>query len=129
MAENDSPRGAAISEAARRTGLSADTLRYYESIGLLPPVARDKGGRRLYGDDMIRRASFIKECRGYGLSLSRILGCLPPRQDGAAEAEAEAALLSEARASTEAMIELLRLRLERIDGRLRQLARERGRRG
>ena len=33
-----------ISEAAERTGLSADTLRYYERIGLIPPVPRTESG-------------------------------------------------------------------------------------
>lgn len=38
-----------ISETAPKTGLSVDTLHYYEKIGLVPNVARHSGGRRRYG--------------------------------------------------------------------------------
>ena len=38
-----------IAEASRKYGLTADTLRYYERIGLLPPVPRTKGGIREIG--------------------------------------------------------------------------------
>ncbi|ASR38645.1 MerR family transcriptional regulator [Prauserella marina] len=38
-------------EAAEKSGFSIDTLRYYEKIGLLSPVARTAGGRRRYSDD------------------------------------------------------------------------------
>lgn len=44
-----------IGEVARRTGLTARTLRYYEEIGLLPPTGRLGGGHRVYtGDDLAR---------------------------------------------------------------------------
>ena len=38
-----------IAEVSRAYGISADTLRYYERIGLIPPVPRTKGGVRNYG--------------------------------------------------------------------------------
>lgn len=48
-----------IGAAAQHTGLSVDTLRYYEKIGLLPNVARDAGGRRCYGKRDLSRLAFI----------------------------------------------------------------------
>jgi DNA-binding transcriptional MerR regulator len=48
-ARSDSPEGLSIAEAARRTGVSAHTLRYYERAGLVvTPVDRTTGGRRRY---------------------------------------------------------------------------------
>ena len=41
----------AIAEAAHSSGLSIDTLRYYERIQLIDPPARDSGGRRAYSDE------------------------------------------------------------------------------
>ena len=41
----------AIAEAAHRSGLSIDTLRYYERIELIDPPARDSGGRRVYKEE------------------------------------------------------------------------------
>lgn len=119
-----SQRGMTISEAAEKTGLSADTLRYYEKIGLLPPAARDEGGRRIYGGEMLRRAAVIKECREFGLPLEYIRRFLPPRAGGAAEDEARAALLAAARADIEARIERLRRQLIRIDESIRFRAAE-----
>ena len=39
-----------IAEASRKYDISADTLRYYERIGLIPPVPRTRGGVRDYGE-------------------------------------------------------------------------------
>jgi DNA-binding transcriptional MerR regulator len=44
-----------IAEAARRSGLSAHTLRYYERIGLIHPVERGANGHRRYGRAMLER--------------------------------------------------------------------------
>lgn len=44
-----------ISEVSERTGFSPDTLRYYERIGLIPPVGRNKGGIRNYKEIDLRR--------------------------------------------------------------------------
>lgn len=56
-------RGLSIAEMADRTGLSVDTLRWYEKEGILPPVGRDGVGRRRYGDrdrDMVQLLSALR---------------------------------------------------------------------
>lgn len=58
-----------IAEVSKKYGLTADTLRYYERIGLLPPVARNKSGNRDYGDVDCARIEFIKCMREAGLSI------------------------------------------------------------
>lgn len=49
-----------ISEVSEKCDVSADMLRYYERIGLLPPVNRNNGGIRNYSELDIRRVEFIK---------------------------------------------------------------------
>ena len=49
-----------ISEAAEKSGLTAVTLRYYERIGLIPPVTRGNGGVRLYKESDLGWINFIK---------------------------------------------------------------------
>jgi DNA-binding transcriptional MerR regulator len=49
----------AIAQAAERSGLSIDTLRYYERIGLVEPPARDSGGRRSYSDEDLAWLGFL----------------------------------------------------------------------
>lgn len=58
-----------IAEVSKKYGLTADTLRYYERIGLLPPVARNKSGNRDYGEVDCARIEFIKCMREAGLSI------------------------------------------------------------
>ncbi len=61
-----------IGETARQTGLSVDTLRYYEKIGLLPKVARDTGGRRRYEPRDLSRLHFIQRAQRCNFSLDEI---------------------------------------------------------
>lgn len=62
-----------IKEASELTGISADTLRYYERIGLLPPVPRNNVGIRVYGDKEIEWITFIKLFRSAGVSIEALI--------------------------------------------------------
>ncbi len=57
-----------VSQAARRSGLPAKTIRYYEEIGLMRP-GRAANGYRDYGADDIHRLAFLKRARGLGFSI------------------------------------------------------------
>jgi DNA-binding transcriptional MerR regulator len=61
-----------IGALAERTGVNAPTIRYYEQIGLLPRPDRQDGGQRAYGDDDIRRLTFIRRCRGFGFAIDEV---------------------------------------------------------
>jgi MerR family copper efflux transcriptional regulator len=61
-----------IGETAAEIGMSADTLRYYEKIRLLPPPGRTAGGKRLYRDPDIARLRFIQRAQSVGFSLGEI---------------------------------------------------------
>lgn len=69
-----------IGETSRSTGLSIDTLRYYEKIGLLPRVARDPGGRRRFDDDDLSRLRFIRRAQACNFSLEEIRQMLALRE-------------------------------------------------
>ena len=55
-----------------RTGVKVPTIRYYEGIGLLPAPPRTASNRRLYGEDELRRLSFIRHARELGFEIEAI---------------------------------------------------------
>jgi len=61
-----------IGEAAKRTALSVDTIRFYEKRALLPKPIRTAGRFRLYTEDDLVRLNFIREMQCLGFSLSEI---------------------------------------------------------
>lgn len=61
-----------IGQLARATGLNPKTLRYYDEIGLLRPLARTMAGYRLYGEGAIERRRFVRKAQDLGLSLKDI---------------------------------------------------------
>jgi MerR family transcriptional regulator, aldehyde-responsive regulator len=62
-----------IAEVSERYGISPDTLRYYERIGLIPPVSRSSGGIRDYSEIDLRRVEFIKCMRSAGLPIEVLI--------------------------------------------------------
>jgi DNA-binding transcriptional MerR regulator len=62
-----------ISEVSEQCGVSADTLRYYERIGLLPHVNRSESGIRDYNELDMRRVEFIKCMRTAGLPVEVLI--------------------------------------------------------
>jgi DNA-binding transcriptional MerR regulator len=58
-----------IAEVSKKFDISADTLRYYEKVGLLPPVNRSENGIRDFDETDLRRVDFIKSMRRAGLSI------------------------------------------------------------
>lgn len=71
--------GLSIGAMARRTGVSVDTIRYYERLGLLADVDRTVGGHREYGRAHLERLRFIRRCRHLGLHLKQIGTMLAPK--------------------------------------------------
>ncbi|GAA2717572.1 MerR family transcriptional regulator [Micromonospora olivasterospora] len=60
------------SEAARRSGFSLDTLRYYEKIGLLSDVARTSGGRRVFTDEDLSWLGLFRCLRDTGMPIAEM---------------------------------------------------------
>ncbi|MHC8658388.1 MerR family transcriptional regulator [Bacillus amyloliquefaciens] len=62
-----------IAQAAKQVELSTATLRYYESIGLIPPVKRNGSGIRDYDENDVNWIQFIKCMRSAGLSIEALI--------------------------------------------------------
>jgi len=71
-----------VSKLAEQVGTSADTVRYYERIGLLAEPDRSPSGYRLYGEDAVERVRFIKRAQRFGLRLEDIGELLEIRERG-----------------------------------------------
>jgi DNA-binding transcriptional MerR regulator len=70
MPETRPPIG--IGELARRAGCKPETVRYYESIGLVRDASRTDGGQRRYGEEAVRRLTFIRHARDFGFSVAAV---------------------------------------------------------
>lgn len=84
-----------IGELARLTHTQAETIRYYEREGLLPPPARSQANYRVYTDEHVQRLSFIRHCRGLDMALSEIRQMLHFRDNPTGNCEAVNTLLDE----------------------------------
>ena len=61
-----------IGEAARRSGMAAKTIRFYEEAGLIEPAPRSGSGYRDFNDDDVRRLQFIHRARDLGFSVAEV---------------------------------------------------------
>lgn len=68
-----------IGEIARSSGLSVETVRYYEKQGLLPRAPRRRSGYREFTDDAVRRLQFIHRAKDLGFTLREIRDLLSLR--------------------------------------------------
>ncbi|WP_295162655.1 MerR family transcriptional regulator [uncultured Brachyspira sp.] len=82
-----------ISEVSKKTGLSNDTLRYYEKIGIIPEVQRSRNGIRNYTDYDLGWIEFSKCMRNAGLSIEAIIEYIKLYNKGDSALEARKQLL------------------------------------
>ncbi|MCB9432119.1 MAG: MerR family transcriptional regulator [Ardenticatenaceae bacterium] len=93
-----------ISEVSEQSGLSVDTLRYYEKVGLLPPITRTNGGIREYTEADIKRIDFIKCMRTAGLPVDVLTEYFALVEQGDETIEARKEILQTQRTRLVAMI-------------------------
>ncbi|MCS7202667.1 MAG: MerR family transcriptional regulator [Dictyoglomus sp.] len=86
-----------ISEVSKKYGISEDTLRYYEKIGLIPRVHRNKSGVREYTEEDCRWIEFIKCMREAGVQIEALVRYVKLFQQGDKTIEERKKILMEQR--------------------------------
>ena len=111
-----------ITEVSRKYDISADTLRYYERIGLIPPVPRTRGGLRDYGEESCGWIQLMKCMRAAGVQIEALIEYVDLFQQGDATLDARKALLVEQRdqlvsrmAEMQASLDLLNQKIDRYE--------------
>ena len=104
-----------IAEVSEQCELSPDTLRYYERIGLLPPVNRSESGIRDYDEIDLKRVEFIKCMRSAGLPIEVLIEYVSLVQQGDQTSEARKEILVEQRAQLAARMEEMQKTLDLLD--------------
>ena len=104
-----------IKEASQVTGVSADTLRYYERIGLIPPVPRNESGIRNYDEASIGWINFIKCMRGAGLPIEALIEYVAFCKEGDKTEASRKAILIEQRDILQQRIESLQKTLVKLN--------------
>ncbi|WP_287372520.1 MerR family transcriptional regulator [Oceanithermus sp.] len=101
------PRTYRIGELARTLGLNPKTLRYYESVGLLPRPARSPSGYRIYTEADAARLRFVRKAKDLGLRLREIRALLQETARGKAPCRCLSQIVEEKRAEIARQVEAL----------------------
>ncbi len=107
-----------ISEVSKKYNISADTLRYYERVGLLPNVARTSGGIRNYSENDCNWVEYIKCMRSAGISVDALIEYVSLFRQGKSTIPARKELLVKQREQILARINELNEVLARLDWKL-----------
>ena len=103
-----------IGEVSEKFDITTDTLRYYERIGLIPPVPRRRNGIRDYDEEACKWVSFIKCMRSAGVQIEALIEYVSLLQAGTG-IERRKQILIEQRARLMEQEERLRATIERLD--------------
>ena len=104
-----------IAEVSEHYGISADTLRYYERIGLIRPVNRNGTGIRDYSEIDLRRVEFIKCMRSAGLPIETLIEYVGLVQQGDDTIEARKEILKEQRVLLQGRMKEMQKTLDILD--------------
>jgi DNA-binding transcriptional MerR regulator len=117
------PETMSIGQAAEKTGLSIDTLRYYEREGLLPYVPRTEGGQRLYNENHLGAIRFLTRLKLTGMPITKMREYMALAMDGAPGKPKRRQLLVDHRSQVLAQIDqlqhnlkILNLKIELYEG-------------
>ena len=98
-----------IGDLAERAGVSTRTIRYYEELGIIEPVARTNGGFRRYCEDQLRRLQIIQGFKALGFELEQVRRLFSMREAAGTGGDL-----------ARQMIDILRSQREEIDRRIAQ---------
>ena len=104
-----------IGEVCEKYGITADTLRYYEKVGVIPVVNRTKCGIRDYSEDDIRWVENAICMRNAGLPVEMLIEYVRLFREGDTTIQARRDLLMEARKEIAAQLEKYQKAMDRLD--------------
>ncbi|QIM46976.1 MerR family transcriptional regulator [Streptococcus ruminicola] len=104
-----------IKKVSEQTGVSADTIRYYERIGLLPRVRRNKSGVRDFSEQDIAALEFIRCFRSAGMSVESLIEYMSLVEEGEGTEKARMKILEEQREKLISRIAELQAAKKRLD--------------
>jgi DNA-binding transcriptional MerR regulator len=104
-----------IAEVSERYGITSDTLRYYERIGLILPVNRNGSGIRDYNETDVKRVEFIKCMRSAGLPIETLIEYVGLVQQGDGTIAARKDILKEQRELLAARMKEMQKTLDILD--------------
>jgi len=107
-----------IAEVSKKYDMTADTLRYYERIGLIPPVPRTKGGIRDYDEDSCRWIELMKCMRSAGVQIEALIEYVALFRQGDSTIEQRKAILVEQRDQMVARMEEMQRSLDRLNSKI-----------
>jgi DNA-binding transcriptional MerR regulator len=103
-----------IKEASTITNVSADTIRYYERIGLIPRIARNEAGIRIFDEEDLRWIRYSRQMKQAGLSIDSLIDYLTLFQAGEGTVPARLALLEEQQHVLQSRIDELQAAKDRL---------------
>lgn len=107
-----------IGDVARQAGVSVDTVRFYERVGVLPPAARTSSGYRDYAPGTVERIELTRELQAIGFTLADAVDALAAHDAGGATCDSERWRLEAVLARVDARLaELAALRDRIVDAR------------
>ena len=104
-----------IAETSKKYNITADTLRYYERIGIIPPVPRTKGGIRDYDEASCRWIELMKCLRSAGVQIEALIEYAALCRQGEGTEERRKAILMEQRDQLLARMEEMQSSLDRLN--------------
>ena len=120
-----------IREVSERYGISAFTLRYYEKVGIIPPVPRDAGGQWNYSEQDLYWVEVAQCLRSVGMPLETVAAYVRREKDGCFTLQDKLELFEEQRravlaqrAQLDALLELLGEKIGRLHEQMGQKSEE-----
>ncbi len=107
-----------IAEVSKKYDISQDTLRYYERIGLIPPVPRTKGGIRDYDEVSCGWIEMMKCMRSAGVQIEALIEYVSLFQQGDETLEARKAILIDQREQLKARMAQMQASLDRLNSKI-----------
>jgi DNA-binding transcriptional MerR regulator len=107
-----------IQQVAQQTGLSVDTLRYYEKIGLIEPVSRASSGHRRYAESDVEWIGFLIRLRETGMPISQMLQFAQLRRQGPETTNQRRIILEQHQQDLEAQMQRMAQHMEALHSKI-----------